>query len=268
MPLFRAGAARAFVRRHTVLRGVPGLEGAQGLARVAGHDGVTGRDAIAALNSVEGDNGVAGHADVAGPDRVAAHDGLRLHLAEDLLAVWHATQLELADEEAPLPYWSAAWAGGLAMASYLRERPEVVAGRRVLDFGSGSGLCAIAAMQAGAASVVAVDIDPFAIGAIQVNARANNVKVTALRRDLLGEPPPADVDVVLAADCWYEAGFAAAVTPWLRRVRDAGIDVLIGDPGRRFLPKDDLVELALYEVRTTAELEDLDQHAARVYRFR
>jgi predicted nicotinamide N-methyase len=221
-----------------VLRGLPGLE------------------------DVASVNGVAGHA------RVAGHDSLRLHLADDLLAVWHATQLELADDEAPLPYWSAAWAGGLAVASYMREQPAVVTGRRVLDFGSGSGLCAIAAMQAGAASVVAVDIDPFAIGAIQVNARANNVKVTAQRRDLTGEAPPADVDIVLAADCWYEAGFAATVTPWLRRVRDAGIDVLIGDPGRRFLPKDDLVELASYEVRTTAELEDLDQHVARVYRFR
>jgi len=215
-----------------------------------------------------GRNGVTGHGRVAGIDGVAGHDGLRLHLANDLLAVWHATQLELADDEAPLPYWSAAWAGGLALASYLREQPQLAAGRRVLDFGSGSGLCAIAAMQAGAASVVAVDIDPFAVGAIQVNARANNVRVTALRRDLLGEPPPADVDIVLAADCWYEAGLAATVTPWLRRVRDAGIDVLIGDPGRRFLPKDDLVELASYEVRTTAELEDLDQHVARVYRFR
>jgi predicted nicotinamide N-methyase len=235
---------------------------------VAAHDGVTVRDGVAGHNGMAGENGVAGHARIAGHARMAGHDGLRLHLADDLLAVWHATQLELADDEAPLPYWSAAWAGGLAVALYLREQPQVVAGRQVLDFGSGSGLCGIAAMQAGAASVVAVDIDPFAVGAIQVNARANNVKVTALRRDLLSEPPPADIDVVLAADCWYEAGLATTVTPWLRRARDAGVDVLIGDPGRRFLPKDDLVELASYEVRTTAELEDLDQHAARVYRFR
>src|SRR4051794_17615184 len=219
MPLFRASAARAFVRRHTVLREAPDLP------------------------------------------------GLRLHLAADVLDVWRLTQLELADDDAPMAYWAAAWAGGLAVASFVRERPEIVAGRRVLDFGSGSGLVAIAAMQAGAALVDAVDIDPFAMAAIQLNARANDVKVSPVRRDIVGDPPPADVDVLLAAGCWYEEGFAGVVTPWLRTVRDAGIDVLIGDPGRRFLPLSEIEEVASYEVRTPSALEDQDQHSARVYRL-
>lgn len=220
MPLFRAGPARAFVRRHTTLREVTELP------------------------------------------------GLRLHLSDDLLDVWRSVQLELADDDAPLPYWAAAWAGGLAIASFIRERPEVVAGRRVLDFGSGSGLVGIAAMQAGAANVDAVDIDPFAVAAIQLNARANDVRVSPMRRDMIGDPPPTEVDVLLAADCWYEAGFASVVTPWLKGVAAAGVDVLIGDPGRRFLPAEGLEVIAEYEVRTTSALEDQDQRVARVYRFR
>jgi predicted nicotinamide N-methyase len=199
---------------------------------------------------------------------VPGSGGVRLHLAGDVLEVWRATQLELADEEAPLPYWAAAWAGGLAVASFIRERPEVVAGRRVLDFGSGSGLVGIVAMQVGAASVVAVDIDPFAMAAIHLNARANEVHVTGVRRDLIGEQPPGDVQVLLAADCWYEESFGALVTPWLKSVSAAGVNVLIGDPGRRYLPVDQLEEIANYEVRTTSALEDQDQRTARVFRLR
>jgi predicted nicotinamide N-methyase len=194
-------------------------------------------------------------------------DRIRLQLADDALTLWGATQAETGDSDAPLPYWGFAWGGGLAVASYLRDHPEVVAGRRVLDIASGSGLCAIAAKRSGAAAVTAVDIDPYAVAAITLNARANREKIDVVRDDLLDDPPP-DVDVILAGDCWYEESFAARITEWLQRANDSGIDVLIGDPGRRFLPKDDLVELASYEVRTTAELEDLDQHAARVYRFR
>jgi predicted nicotinamide N-methyase len=194
-------------------------------------------------------------------------EGLRLHLGDEILPLWHAAQVETHDPDAPLPYWAFAWGGGLAIARYLADHPEVVAGRRVVDVASGSGVCAIAALRAGASASTAIDIDPFAVAAMRLNARANHVRLTTVERDVLDEEPP-DADVVLAGDCWYEAGFAARITPWLRAARNRGLDVLIGDPGRRYLPTDELEELACYEVRTTTELEDLDRKDARVYRLR
>ncbi|HUQ79351.1 MAG TPA: 50S ribosomal protein L11 methyltransferase [Patescibacteria group bacterium] len=191
---------------------------------------------------------------------------IRLHLADDPLALWHAVQVATADPDTPLPYWAFAWGGGLALGHYLRDHPEAVAGRRVVDFASGSGLVAIAALDAGAAEVRAADIDPFAAAAIGLNARANGVRVTVMGRDVLDDAPP-DVDVILAGDWAYEAVLAARVLPWLRLARERGTDVLVGDPGRRYLPTGDLVELAAYAVRTTTELEDLAMREGRVYRL-
>jgi predicted nicotinamide N-methyase len=192
---------------------------------------------------------------------------VRLHLADEVLPLWRAVELETNDPDPALPYWAFAWAGGLAIGRYLREHPEAVAGKQVFDMASGSGLCAIAALQAGAAAATCADIDPFAAAAIAVNANANGCRVTVVRRDVLDEEPP-DVDVVLAGDCWYEATLAERVMPWLHRVRDRGIDVLIGDPGRRYLPTGELDELASYQVRTTTELEDLELKRAAVYALR
>jgi predicted nicotinamide N-methyase len=194
-------------------------------------------------------------------------EDIRLHLADEVVPLWHAVQVETGDPDAALPYWAFAWGGGLAIARYLRDRPEAVAGRRVFDLASGSGLCAIAALRAGAASAAGTDIDAFAAAAIDLNARANGGRVTVVRRDVLDEEPP-DAEVVLAGDCWYEAGLAERVLPWLERARDRGIDVLVGDPGRRYLPADALTELARYEVRTTTELEDLERKEGRVYALR
>jgi len=189
---------------------------------------------------------------------------VRLHLADEALSLWHAVQVETADPDAALPYWAFAWGGGLAIGRHLREHPEIVAGRRVFDFATGSGLCAIASMRAGAAEATGADIDAFAAAATALNARANGQRVTVLRRDVLDDGPP-DADVILAGDCWYDARLAGRVLPWLRRAQERGIDVLVGDPGRRYLPVSDLVELATYDVRTTTELEDLDRQAARVH---
>jgi predicted nicotinamide N-methyase len=189
---------------------------------------------------------------------------IKLHLADEVLPLWHAVEVETSDADAPLPYWAFAWAGGLAIGRYLRDHPEVVAGRRVFDLASGSGLCAIAAMHTGAAEATGADIDPFAVAAIDLNASANGRRVAVVRRDVLDEEPP-DVDVILAGDCWYEAGLAGRVMPWLRAACDRGIDVFVGDPGRRYLPTGELVELAAYEVRTTTELEDLEQKTGVVY---
>jgi predicted nicotinamide N-methyase len=193
--------------------------------------------------------------------------GMKLHLADDALALWRAVQVATGDDDAQLPYWGFAWAGGLALARFLRDQPTTVAGKRVLDLASGSGLVAIAAMQAGAARTLASDIDPFAHAAIELNARANRVRVGLVPRDLLDETPP-DVDMIVAGDCFYEAGLAARAGRWLAGAQASGIEVLVGDPGRRYLPAQDLVELASYEVRTTTELEDLARKRAGVHAFR
>ena len=116
--------------------------------------------------------------------------------------------------------------------------------------------------------MTAADIDRFAVAAIALNARANGQRITVIERDVLDEPPPEDTDLVLAGDCWYEAALAERVLPWLRLAAEQGIDVLVGDPGRRYLPMDALVELASYDVRTTTELEDLAQKRGHVYALR
>ena len=192
---------------------------------------------------------------------------LRLHLADEVLPLWHAVQLETDDPDAALPYWAFAWAGGLAIGRYLGEHREVVMGRRVGENFECEGVKTIAAMRAGALEVTSADVDPFAAAAIGVNARANRVRVSVVRRDVLDEESP-DVDVILAGDCLYEAGLAERVMPWLHRARERGIEVLIGDPGRRYLPTDQVIEQAVYEVRTTTELEDLARKQAWVYALR
>ena len=192
---------------------------------------------------------------------------IRLHLAAEALPLWHAVQVETEDPDTPLPYWAFAWGGGLAIARYLGDHPEVAAGRRVFDLASGSGLCAIAAMRAGASEAIGADIDPFAVAAIGLNAKANRCRVATLGRDVLGDEPP-DADVILAGDCWYEAGLAERVLPWLRWAGERGIHVFVGDPGRRYLPARELDEVACYDVRTTTDLEDLALKEGRVYRLR
>jgi predicted nicotinamide N-methyase len=190
--------------------------------------------------------------------------GIRLHLADDAEPVWHATADALGLREAPIPFWAFAWAGGIALARYILDQPAEVGGRQVLDLATGSGLCAIAALRAGASSAIAADVDAFAEVAVARNARANGVRVGFVGRDLLDAEPP-DVDVVLAGDTWYEAPLAERVAPWLVRAAARGARVLVGDPGRRYLPASGLVQLAEYQVRTTTALEDRDVVTARVY---
>jgi predicted nicotinamide N-methyase len=189
---------------------------------------------------------------------------VRLHLAADAEPVWRATEAALGAAGAPIPFWAFAWAGGIAIARYIVEYPEEVAGRRVLDFATGSGLCAIAAMQAGASNATGVDIDPFAEVAVDLNAKANGVRIGFFGRDILDEEPP-DADVILAGDTWYEGPFAERVAPWLMRAAARGTKILVGDPDRRYRPEIGFVQLAEYEVHTTTQLEDRDVVTARVF---
>lgn len=193
--------------------------------------------------------------------------GLQLHLSGDVLTLWHDVQLATGDSDAPIPFWAFAWGGGLALAHYLRDHPDVVAGKDVLDLGSGSGLCAIAALKAGAASAIAVDVDPIAAAAIALNSRANGVRIDVVTDNLLDEPPPS-VDVIVAGDLWYEQEFGERATAWLQRARQSGTRVLIGDPGRRYLSSDAFTKIAEYEVRSTTDLEDLGRTRAWVYELK
>jgi predicted nicotinamide N-methyase len=190
---------------------------------------------------------------------------IELHLATEIVPIWQATEEELADMGLPPPYWAFAWAGGQALARHILDTPEIVAGKTVLDFASGSGLVAIAAMKAGAAHAIAADIDPYAEAAAILNAELNGVAVEAVSEDLIGTAGP--WDVVLAGDICYEQPLAERVTDWLRGLSEAGLTVLMGDPGRTYLPKDGLEWVVRYAVKTTRELEDTDVRNAAVWKF-
>src|SRR6476646_3846835 len=155
-------------------------------------------------------------------------EAIRLHLADEVLPLWHAVPLETGDPDAALPYWAFAWAGGLAISRYLADHPETVAGRRVFDLASGSGLCAIAALRAGATTVTAADIDVFAAAAIDLNARAAGHRVGVVRRAVLDEDTP-DVDIILAGHGCYAATRVTRARPSLQRARAVGIVVVVSD---------------------------------------
>ena len=190
---------------------------------------------------------------------------ITLHVAEEATELWQKTEDELATIGLPPPFWAFAWAGGQALARYILDHPEVVRGRRVLDFASGSGLVAIAAAKAEAAEVVAADIDAFAATAIGLNAGANGVSIEARLDDLLGLDQ--GWDVILAGDICYERELAGQVIDWLSGLSQRGATVLIGDPGRSYLPKDRLAEVATYQVPVTRALEDAEIKKSSVWRL-
>ena len=182
---------------------------------------------------------------------------IRLHLATEVTPIWQATEETLAHSALPPPFWAFAWAGGQALARYLLDHPAEVAGRSVLDFGAGSGLVAIAAAKAGAACVLAAEIDHFAAAAIATNAALNDVAIAVSTADVLDSVDPR-WEVVAAGDVCYERPMADRVTGWLRRLAARRLLVLLGDPGRAYLPSEGLVERARYLVPVSRELEDRD----------
>src|SRR6266436_2648027 len=179
---------------------------------------------------------------------------VRLHLATEVTPIWEATEDSLARGAVPPPYWAFAWAGGQALARYLLDHPEAVAGRAVLDFGAGSGLVAIAAAKAGAASITASEIDHFAAAAIAANAKLNGVAIEVVTTDL-SDGDKRFWKLVTAGDICYEQPMAERAMRWLRRLAGRGSTVLLGDPGRAHLPGAGLCELARYDVPTSRELE-------------
>ena len=187
-----------------------------------------------------------------------------LYCAENAYDVWSLT--DDGDESAPMPFWSFPWAGGQALARYILDHPGVVAGRRVLDLAAGSGLVAIAAALAGAGDVTANDIDPYAAAAQEMNAKANGVQITTLMADLLDTET--DADVVLAGDVCYERDLSDRMLAFLARAQDRGAHVLLGDPGRTYLPRERLAEVASYDVPTTLVLEDQQTKRTTIWTLR
>ena len=188
-----------------------------------------------------------------------------LYLADEAHDLWHRTEEELAEIGLPPPFWAFAWAGGQGLARYVLDNPEAVRGKRVLDFATGSGLVAIAAAKAGAAHVPAADIDPFCEAAVRLNSAANGVSVAFEARDFVGENN--SLDVLLAGDVFYDRDFAERLAPWFSQLATAGTAVLVGDPGRSYLPRERLTKLAEYQVPVTRALEDAEVKRTTVWRF-
>jgi predicted nicotinamide N-methyase len=185
---------------------------------------------------------------------------IALRLAAEVVPLWRATEEELARIGVPPPYWAFAWAGGQALARHILDNPGLVAGKRVLDIGSGSGLVGIAAAKAGAATVLAADIDAFACAAIALNAEANGVTLRVTAEDRIGGPAP--FDVILVGDLFYERPLAERLLAWLAPLSAL---VLLGDPGRSYFPKSGVEKRAAYQVPTTRDLEDREIRDTGVY---
>ncbi|GAA4878148.1 methyltransferase [Kitasatospora terrestris] len=191
---------------------------------------------------------------------------VRLHMAEDAIALWETTETARGEIGMPPPFWAFAWAGGVGVARYVLDHPELVAGRTVLDLAAGSGLVGVAAALRGASSVRAAEIDAYAVTAIGINAELNGVRISAAVEDLLdGDGGPAEV--VLAGDVFYERAMAARFLPFLERARARGAEVVVGDPGRRYLPRERFTALAAYDVPVVADLEDAARKTTTVWRL-
>lgn len=189
-----------------------------------------------------------------------------LQLADRITPIWTASEDALSELGVEPPYWAFCWPGGAATARHVLDHPEIVAGRRVMDIAAGSGIAAIAAAKAGAASVSAHEVDDMARAAIEVNAAANSVRVDVPAGDPLAGPPPPDT-VILAGDVCYQREMAARMIRWLTRARAAGSEVWLADPGRAYLPKSGLTEYARYRVPTSLELEDREMRETVIYRL-
>jgi len=189
---------------------------------------------------------------------------LTLYLATEVTPLWQMTEERMKKNDLPPPYWAFAWPGGQGMARYILDHPEVVRGKRILDFAAGCGVAAIAAMKAGAKSVVAAEIDPMAIAAIKMNAAYNNVEI-GTSDEINFEKAYKDVDLIIAGDVCYQQAMAAKMMRWLWYCIAAGTRVLLADPGRAYIPHDGLTELARYEVPTSRDLEDRDSRMVVIW---
>jgi len=191
---------------------------------------------------------------------------LRLHLATEITPIWRASEADLERMGVPPPYWAFCWPGGQAIARHILDHPELVRGRRVLDFAAGSGMAAFAAIKAGAASAIGNDIDAYAVAAMRLNAEANGLAIEIDGRDLLMQQAQRDFDVILAGDVCYERPLAEAVFAWLQAHAKLGALVLLGDPGRSYRPTQGIEEVARYDIPTSLQLENHGMKETVVWR--
>ncbi len=206
---------------------------------------------------------LAAHTRVAAPPLVPE---VRLHLAEEITPLWEAVESASPARETPPPFWAFPWAGGQALARYVLDNAALVAGRSVLDFGAGSGLVAIAAALAGAAPILAAEIDELAARVLALNAALNGAALEVVTRDIVGDSLE-HIDVITLGDMCYEQPLASRVLAWIRDLASAGKVVLLGEPGRNYAPRSGLEELARYTVPTTLELESRTARETSVFRF-
>ena len=202
------------------------------------------------------------------PFAVPSLPDIRLYQADEVTPLWLMTEQDMDKDRLAPPFWAFAWAGGQALATYVFDHPDVVAGRRVLDLACGSGLVGIAAARAGAAQVICNDIDPYAEAAVALNADLNGVHIDFLSGDLLAGPSP-DVDIILAGDICYEKAMTGAMLTFLGRAMGKNVTVLVGDPHRTYFPSEGsgggFRKLADYSVRTIADIEDVAEKPAAVW---
>jgi predicted nicotinamide N-methyase len=181
--------------------------------------------------------------------------------------LWERTEQDASDAQLPPPFWAFPWAGGQALARYLLDRPAIVRGRTVLDLAAGSGLVALAAARAGAVAVTPTETDQLAMAAIGLNSAANGIQLTPGLGDVLDGGAPV-TEVVLAGDVFYERALAGRLLGFLDRAHAAGAVVLVGDPGRAYLPRDRFDQVATYQVPVPRTLEDADIKPTAVWQLR
>jgi predicted nicotinamide N-methyase len=189
---------------------------------------------------------------------------IALCLASEITPIWQATEDWLERHGVAPPFWAFAWPGSQALARHVLDHPHLVSGRRVLDFGAGGGLAAIACARVGASLVEAAEIDPLAVAAIRCNARANDAALVALDTDLVGSD--CRWDMILCGDVCYEAPMASHILPWLRRMAETA-EVWIADPGRAYVPRTGTQTIARFVVPTTRELEDRETREVTLFRL-
>lgn len=192
---------------------------------------------------------------------------IALHLADEVHELWHKTEEELSEIGLPPPYWAFAWAGGQGVSRYILDHPQAVQNKRVLDFASGSGLVGIAALLSGASSMTTNDIDPFARHAINLNSVLNKVSCDFSDSDLIGQDVSGSFDVLLAGDVFYDKSLADRLIVWFDTLAAKGMQIIVGDPGRSYLPRHRLTELEVYSVPVTCALEDADVKRTTVWHY-